>query len=129
MLQDAPFSEAAKKREYFFSNKQTYMEDPPCPPKKKPPTPERNRHDHDMAFKPPFAGKSGKHATFEKFPDWKADPRFMKTERKKPDEDEDQKPGFKSPHKYKSIPCASVACNVRNLKSNYPSLFRSPVRR
>ena len=63
-----PFSEAARKKAYFFSDKQTYMEDPPCPPKKKPPTPERNVMDHDAAFKPPFAGRSGKYATFEKYP-------------------------------------------------------------
>ena len=83
--------------------------------------------DHDRGFRPPFAGKSGKHATFEKYPGWKADPPSPRKLKK--DEPEDDKPGFKSPHRYKSIPCSSVATNVRNLKSSFPSFFRSPNKR
>ena len=127
LLQDAPFSEAAKRKKYFFSDKTTYSENPAMPPKKEFKYSDPIVMDHDHGFKPPFAGRSGKHATFEKYPKWKADPPGEPKQKK--EEDPDAKPGFKSPHRYRSIPCTSVATNIRNLKSSFPTFFRSPAKR
>ena len=46
------------------------------------------------------------------------------TERKKPVEGEESGPAFKSATNFKSRPTPSVATNIRNLKSSFPSVFR-----
>ena len=99
------------------------MENPPVPPREiKPYVP--TIAEHDRPFRLPFGGRSGKQATFEKFPEHVPDPP-KELKKKAVDPDADDKPGFKLTHKYKSRPQASVALNVRNLKAAYPSMFRS----
>lgn len=123
-LQDKPFSQNARRFDHFFSNKQTYMEDPPVPPRE-----EKKRVvsvcEHDRAFRPPFGGKTGVLANFEKFPEHKPDPPEEK-KKKVVDPDAEAKVGFKMTYKMRSRPTPSIATNVRNLKMQYGSLMRSP---
>jgi hypothetical protein len=46
------------------------------------------------------------------------------TERKRPVEGEDDIKAFKSATTFKSRPTPSVVCNLRNMKSSFPSVFR-----
>jgi len=44
--------------------------------------------------------------------------------KKEPGEGEDIKPNFRPSHKKKTVPCPSVTTNYRNLKTEFPSVFR-----
>lgn len=78
---------------------------------------------HDKPFKPSNPPKRGYNKTIDKFPDYKADPlKFI--ERKKPVEGEEERPCFKPSHNKKSMPVVPVATNYRNLKTEFPSIFR-----
>ena len=78
---------------------------------------------HDKPFKPSNPPKVGYNKTIDKFPPYKEDPlKFI--ERKKPVEGEEEKPKFKPSHNKKSMPVVPVATNYRNLKTEFPSIFR-----
>ena len=78
---------------------------------------------HDKPFKPSNPPKHGYNKTIDKFPEYKADPmKFV--ERKKPVEGEEEKPKFRPSHNKKSMPMVPVATNFRNLKTEFPSIFR-----
>lgn len=122
------FSQKAKRTDHFNGHKAVYMEDPliPARPEKKVEVPAEPLH--DKPFKPSNPPKKGNHCTLEKFPAYKEDPPTQ-LKRKVKDETEEDIPGFKPTHKYRSMASPSVATNIRNLKSQFPSSFaRSPVR-
>lgn len=95
------------------------MEDPPVPPK---PVKEEGKVELEVAFKPGGIRKKGFHGTFEKPHEYMASP---PREIKRAEPKEDAPPGFKPTHNTKSSPFNSVACNMRNLRVNYPSSFTS----
>ena len=120
-LQDKPFSQRVKGKETFFTVKEQFGEDPPIPARK----PGEKREPlmkHDMPFKPANPAKKGYNKTLDKFPPYKPDP--MRVVERKKDEEED-KAKWKPPKLHKhSVPSASVVTNYRNLKSEFPSVFR-----
>ena len=75
---------------------------------------------HEAPFKPANPAKSGHHATIDKFPEYKEDPMKFAL-RKKEDE---SKGMWKPSHSGKTIPTPSVTTNYKNLKSEFPSVFR-----
>ena len=76
---------------------------------------------HDMPFKPSHPPKRGYNKTLDKFPEYKPNPMRV-VERK---HEEDDKAKWKPPKLHKqAIPSASVVTNYRNLKSEFPSVFR-----
>lgn len=78
---------------------------------------------HDKAFKPSNPPKLGYNKTLARFPPYKEDPKKPLT-RRVPVEGEEDKPKFKPTYNAKSRPTPSVATNLRNMKSSFPSLFR-----
>ena len=126
-LQEKPFSQMVKKKDTFNPVKEVFGTDVPLPkeeeviPSKEHISPHMPLH--DKPFKPSNPPKRGYNKTLEKFPPYKEDPLKFIT-RKKPVEGEEVKPGFKPTHNVKSIPMAPVATNYRNLKTEFPSIFR-----
>jgi Domain of unknown function (DUF4586) len=120
-LQDKPFSQKVKGRETFATVVQAFGEDRVYPqrpePKKREPL-----MTHDYAFKPSHPPRRGYNKTIAPFPPYKEDP-LKPVERKKSQEAE-ERPNFKLTHKKKTVPCPSVTTNYRNLKSEFPSVFR-----
>ena len=78
---------------------------------------------HDKPFKPSNPPKRGYNKTLDKFPAYKEDP-VKGIERKKPVEGEEERPKFKPSFNKKSMPMVPVATNFRNLKTEFPSIFR-----
>ena len=81
---------------------------------------------HDgKEFKRGYAGRIGYNKTIGKFPEYQPNPMKFLT-RKKPveGEEEDSKRAFRKTHNFKSRPTPGIACNLRNIKSAYPSVFR-----
>lgn len=78
---------------------------------------------HDKNFKPSNPAKVGYNRTLARFPAYKEDPKKPIT-RRIPVEGEDDKKKFRPTHNVKSRPTPSVATNMRNIKSSFPSLFR-----
>jgi hypothetical protein len=76
---------------------------------------------HDMAFKPAHPPRTGYNRTIGKFPPYVEDP-LRVVERKK--EVEEDKAKWRSTHKKRTVPCPSVVTNYRNMKSEFPSVFR-----
>ena len=95
------------------------MEDPPMPPKK---IVEKPKVVLETAFKPGGIRSKQVIPTFSKYPEYMPSP---PTETKRKPKDDDAPPAFKMTHNTKSTPHTSVACNVRNLKAQFPSVFRS----
>ena len=103
-------------------------QDQPMPAKR-----EKNKEErvniHDKPFFPARPGPKGKFGTLDKFPEHKADPARQIKRVKKEEDAPDPPPGFKNTYRYQSRPTPSIATNIRNLKSSYPSAFsRSPMR-
>ena len=122
MVQDKPFSQKVKKTHTFNTNKKILEENPPIPERpQKPKT--APLIVHDKAFKPSNPGKRGYNKTLAKFPAYQEDPK-KPLERRMPVEGEEDKAKFKPSHNIKSRPTPSVACNMRNIKSAFPSVFR-----
>lgn len=120
--QEKPFSQRAKDIGVFNKDKEIYnlkTEIPARAPKKEMAPP----MEQEVAFKPSKPPRRGYSCTFEKFPEYKENP-LKFTERKKPVEGEEAMPAFKSATTFKSRPTPSVATNMRNLKSSFPSVFR-----
>lgn len=78
---------------------------------------------HEAPFKPANPSKKGYNGTIDKFPEYKEDPMRVAV-RKKEDDKKEDRPSWKSTYKKKSTPCQSVSTNYRNLKSEFPSVFR-----
>jgi hypothetical protein len=113
------------------------MENPMIPARKpkERPNPALNKAGepiHEAPFKPANPPKRGNHCTIEKFPKYKEDPPAEKKRIKYADGEEPEvPPGFRHTYNRRSSPSPTVACNVRNLKAQFPSAFntsRSPVR-
>jgi hypothetical protein len=76
---------------------------------------------HDAPFKPSHPAKRGYNKTLDKFPEYKEDP-MKEVKRKK--EEAEERARWRSTHKYKSKPTPSVVTSFRNLKSEFPSIYR-----
>jgi len=120
--QEKPFSQRAKVWGGFNTTKEVIGEDISIPhrPAKPKPTPPMEQEVNWKPAKPPRDGYS---CTFEKFPKYMENP-LKFTERRRPVEGEEAAPAFKQATNYKSRPSPSVATNLRNLKSSFPSVFR-----
>ena len=77
----------------------------------------------EFAFKPAKPARSGVSCTFENFPKYMENP-VTQTTRKRVVEGEESPKAFRSPTHFRSRPTPSVATNLRNLKSSFPSIFR-----
>ena len=77
--------------------------------------------EHDKPFKPSHPPKRGYNKSLAPFPTYIPDPK-KGIERRR--DEEDEKPKFKPTHNTKGRPTPSVACNMRNLKASFPSVFR-----
>jgi len=78
---------------------------------------------HDVPFKPSNPPKKGYNKTLDKFPPYVVDPLRVVTRKKTPEEAE-ERGRWKPTHNKKTIPTPSVTTNYRNLKSEFPSVFR-----
>ena len=77
---------------------------------------------HDRPFFPPNPSKRGYNKTISRFPEYKPDPLPEVKRGEKKDGDDEKK--WKTSYKKKSVPTPSVTTNYRNLKSEFPSVFR-----
>lgn len=121
-LQEKPFSQRVKHKETFATIKEQFGEDPPVPARK---APEKRQPlmTHDEPFYPSHPPKKGYNKTLDKFPPYKEDP--LKVVERKKDEGGDDRGKWKPPRTMKpTIPSASVVTNYRNLKTEFPSIFR-----
>lgn len=82
-LQEQPFLRSSPKNGTFTSDRNTFSLDKPLPEKKMD-SPAKSSKVHDAPFKPSNPTKKGYNATFEKYPEHKADP-IRHAERKKED--------------------------------------------
>ena len=119
-LQEKPFSNMVKKKETFATVKEAYGEDIPIPAKQ-PPKKREPLMSHDVPFKPSNPPKRGYNKTLDKFPEYKEDPLRVVQRKKEADE---EKARWKTTYNKKTIPTPSVTTNYRNLKSEFPSVFR-----
>jgi len=120
-LQEKPFSQRVKKTGQFNTDRQILQENPPIPPRApKPKT--APTCEHDKPFKPTHPPRVGYNKTIAKFPAYIEDPKKPVT--RKMSVGEEEKPKFKPTHLYKTRPTPSVATNLRNIKSAFPSVFR-----
>ncbi len=77
---------------------------------------------HEYPFKPANPSKKGYNKTIDKFPVYVEDPMRQPVRKAKPEGEE--RPGWKPTHKEKTIPSTSVTTNVKNLKVEFPSVFK-----
>lgn len=125
-VQEKPFSQMAKKKDTFNPIKEVFGTDvalPKIEEELKGQNPPPHMPLHDKPFKPSNPPKKGYNKTIDKFPPYKEDP-LQAIKRKKPVEGEEEPPKFKPSHNKKSMPVVPVATNYRNLKSEFPSIFR-----
>ena len=122
MLQDKPFSQRVKPRGNFNTDRQI-LEENPMLPHRAPRPKTAVAVEHDKPFRPSHPPKVGYNKTLAPFPHYQEDPKKPLT-RKVPIEGEEDRKKFRPTHNFKSRPTPSVATNVRNIKSAYPSVFR-----
>jgi hypothetical protein len=79
---------------------------------------------HDDPFYPSHPPKKGYNKTIDKFPPYKEDPMKQVTRKKAAPEGAEERPNFRPTYKEKTVPTPSVTTNYRNLKSEFPSIFR-----
>lgn len=77
---------------------------------------------HDAPFKPSNPPKKGYNKTIDKFPPYKEDPMRVVVRRKSAEGDDRGK--WKPTHNKKTVPISSVATQFKNLKTEFPSIFR-----
>ena len=119
-MQDKPFSQKVKGKETFATIKEAYGEDKEYPARK--PAPARDPlMTHDIPFKPSNPPKLGYNKTLDKFPAYIEDP-LKFAQRKKEGEGEVGK--WKPTHNTKTVVTPSVTTNFKNLKTEFPSIFR-----
>jgi hypothetical protein len=123
LMQEKAFSQRAKAIGNFSNDRQAYGEDIVIPARK--PVPERKPlMTHDAAFKPSNPSKTNcTNKTISKFPAYKEDPP-KPVLRKKKVEGEDDKPNWRPNHKGHSKPSSSVTTITKNLRCEFPSVFR-----
>lgn len=121
--QEKPFSQRVGSMKVFNKVKLVYGEDVILLPK---PTPVKHvpAVTHDMPFRPSKPPRSGYACTIEPYPEHKANPPKRIVRKIRLDGDPEPAPAFKFTHKYKSRPMTSIACNLKNLKSSFPSIFK-----
>ena len=78
---------------------------------------------HDVPFKPSNPPKMGYNKTLDKFPQYKPDPMRVIT-RKKPVEGEEERPKWRPTYNQRTKPSTSVVTANRNLRSEFPSVFK-----
>lgn len=119
-LQEKPFSNKVKPRETFAAVKEVFGEDREYPARKEA---EKRKPlmEHDAPFKPSNPPKRGYNKTLDKFPEYKEDP-LKEVVRKKGADDDKAK--WKPTYNKRSKPTPSVTTNYKNLKSEFPSVFR-----
>ena len=83
-----------------------------------------SKAEHDKPFKPSHPPRVGHNKTIDKFPVYIEEGVKEITKRREVDPDAPPIPKFKPTHNYKTRPTPSVAVNIRNLKSAFPSVFR-----
>jgi hypothetical protein len=112
-----------KPRGNFNNDKAVYGEDIPIPARK--PAPKRQPlMTHEVPFKPSQPPKHDQiRKTIGKFPDYKPDPP-KPIVRKQKDENAEEKPSWKPSHNHKTRPSASVTTMTKNLRCEFPSVFR-----
>lgn len=81
--------------------------------------------EHDVPFKPSHPPKKGYNKTLDKFPPYKEDPMRVVTRNKSAEQEERGK--WKPTHNKKTTPVNSVTTNFKNLKSEFPSIFRRHI--
>ena len=109
-----------KRKDCFSTVKEAYGEDREYPQRK--PAPKKDPlMTHDAPFKPSNPPKKGYNRTLDKFPEYKEDPMKHVTRKEKPEE---ERPKWKPTHNKKAFPMPSVTTNMRNLKTEFPSVFR-----
>lgn len=79
---------------------------------------------HDKPFKPSNPPKKGYNKTLDKFPAYKEDPLKVVTRKKTPEGVVVDERKWKPSHNKKSMPTQSVTTNFKNLKTEFPSIFR-----
>ena len=82
-----------------------------------------NRAEHDKPFRPSNPPKKGYNKSIGRFPDYKENPPKELT-RVRPVEGYEPPPRFKMTTNYLSRPTPSVATNMKNMRSAFPSVFR-----
>jgi len=127
-IQEKPFSQRAGPLPHFNSHKQVFMEEPMVP-HRKPPVPPEPPVTHEVAWRPtktvPHEKANGQ--AFNGTIPYVYLENPTTPLKRKVQVDEEEKPGFKATYKGLSGPTASVATNLRNLKSQFPKSFaRSP---
>ena len=122
MMQDKPFSQRVKQTDSFNTHRKILEEPPMAQKRVKPMT--APLMEHDKPFRPSHPPRIGHNKTLAPFPRYQEDP-LKRVTRKMPVEGEEEKPKFKPPHlRNKSVPCPSIAKNMRNIKVTFPSIFR-----
>mmetsp|Transcript_46718 Transcript_46718/g.34243 ORF Transcript_46718/g.34243 Transcript_46718/m.34243 type:complete len:82 (+) Transcript_46718:719-964(+) len=79
---------------------------------------------HDRAFRPASPSKKGYNKTIDKFPEYVADPIKVATRKREGSSDERK---WKPTHNRKSVPMVSVTTLPKNLKTEFPHIFRRHV--
>jgi hypothetical protein len=113
----------AKPRDAFVNIKETYGEDRVYPQRKFPPK-EVPAMTHEAPFKPANPSKKGYNKTISKFPVYKEDPMKAIERKKKVEGEGDDRANWRHTYKKKTTPIQSVTTNFRNLKTEFPSIFR-----
>ncbi len=106
----------------FATGKEAYGEDRvyaqrSVPPKRRP------LMEHDEPFRPCNPSKRGYNKTINKFPEYKPNPMRV-LQRKKPVEGEEDRPNWRPTYNQKTKPQTSVVTATRNLKKEFPAVFR-----
>ena len=77
---------------------------------------------HDAHFYPCNPAKKGYNKSIGKFPVYMEDPlKFVVRKTKQEGEDERK---WRPSHNKKTIPCPSVTTNYKNLKTEFPTIFK-----
>jgi hypothetical protein len=79
--------------------------------------------EHDAPFKPSHPPRKGYNKTLDKFPAYKEDP-LKPVLRKKTPEGTEEKGKWKPTHNKKTTCTPSVTTHYKNLKTEFPSIFR-----
>jgi hypothetical protein len=123
-LQDKPFSHAVKLRGDFNPSKDAFLWKGDAQLRDKVPAKvcdiERNN------WKPSHPARHGHNKTIGKIPEYKPNPMKFLTRKIKAEgeEEEEVKRPFRKTHNFKSRPTPTIACNIRNIKSAFPTVFR-----
>jgi hypothetical protein len=78
---------------------------------------------HDKAFKPSNPNKKGYKGFLEPFPEYLPNPPTELKRKIVAEGDPEDPPGWKTTKRSVARPTPTVACNVRNLKAQFPSAF------